>query len=195
VDNLNLPLDHYDNSAHFIHIRLISAGITDYPGLIDKCSRILRTGGMLHIAETDFRPYSRPSPHSIMSSKSQSPTVKWLRMVMSAMHSKHANIDAAANIRKWIADHRHLKEVEYRDVWLPIFDIYDQSSESNRLNNIVARQVQAEFQAYMNNARPLMLDHRDASEVDRIQGAALQETKNPKCQVFIRVNIICVRKV
>jgi len=202
VDDLNLPLDHYYDTASLVHIRLLSSGITDYPGLIDKCSGMLKLGGLLHILETDFRPYSAPHPQAVVvgqvrsrSDPRYSPTVAWLKVVIAAMHQKHANVDAAANIRRWVAEHRCLEEVEYHDEWLPMFVMLPDDTLENRFQNELARRVQVDYKAYLSNARPLLLDSKSAAEVNSLEAATLRELESPKWQIYIRVSIMCARRI
>lgn len=155
MDDLNLSLEHYYDSTHLIHIRLLASGIRDYPGFIDQCTGCLKPGGILYFCETDFRPYAAPDPKSIYQTlrsrrsmegtgggqagggggqagdtkkkpKKQyiSPLVLMLQAIVSALHQKMAHIDAAANLRGWIRDHKLLDELTYNELYLPLMQLF-----------------------------------------------------------------------
>lgn len=154
MDDLNLSMEHYYDTTHLIHIRLLSSGIRDYPGFIDQCARCLKPGGILYFCETDFRPYAAPDPKSIyqtlrsrrsMDKGGQtgdegqtgaktptkkpkkeyiSPLVLVLQAIVSALHQKMAHIDAAANLRRWISDHKALEELTYNELYLPLMKLF-----------------------------------------------------------------------
>ncbi|KAG8902828.1 hypothetical protein FRB99_004069 [Tulasnella sp. 403] len=201
VDDLNLPLDHHEDSAHLVHIRLLSSGITDYAGLLHKCGRILKVGGLLHVIETDFRAYARPDASCAIRSAREpsdphySAIVHWMKMLVAAMHHKRANIDAPANIRRWIKDDKQYEEVMFQDLFLPIFPIFRGGTPEDEFQNEMARRVRKDLKLYLSTSRPLILDYKKADVVERVVEAAEREIEHPKYQFFVRVVVLVAKKI
>lgn len=226
MDDLNLSLEHYYDSTHLIHIRLLSSGIRDYPGFIDQCAKCLKPGGMLYFCETDFRPYSAPDPkstyqplrsrRSLDRSNGQagdggqagnatpttkkpkkeyiSPLVLLLQAIVSALHQKMAHIDAAANLRRWINDHKSLEELTYNELYLPLMQLFPKDTPDGAFSNEIARIVGKDFDAYIDSFKPCLLDFRTEAEINRMKAAALEEIRRPKKQVLVRVVVMSARK-
>ncbi|KAG8988590.1 hypothetical protein FRB90_002668 [Tulasnella sp. 427] len=209
MDDLNLSLEHYYNSTDLIHIRLLASGLRDYPGFLDQCARTLKPGGLIYFCETDFRAYHAPNTKSVylkgrklngddpsQKSKYFSPTAMMIQAIMSALHQKMANIDAAANLRRWITEHPQLEELEYRDLFLPLMQLFphDKDNLEAAFSNEIARLVGKDFNLYVDSFLPCLLDFRSQEEIDRMKAAAIAEIKNPKRQVLVRVVVMTARK-
>ncbi|KAG8952745.1 hypothetical protein FRC04_003668 [Tulasnella sp. 424] len=228
MDDLNLSLEHYYDSTHLIHIRLLASGIRDYPGFIDQCTGCLKPGGILYFCETDFRPYAAPDPKSIYqtlrSRRSMdrtagggqaggggdggqagdtkkktkkeyiSPLVLMLQAIVSALHQKMAHIDAAANLRGWIRDHKLLDELTYNELYLPLMQLFPKDAPDGAFSNEIARLVGKDFDLFVDSFLPCLLDFKSQTEVNRMKAAALEEIKRPKKQVFVRVVVMSARK-
>ncbi|KAG8922365.1 hypothetical protein FRC01_014126 [Tulasnella sp. 417] len=225
MDDLNLPLEHYYDTTHLIHIRLLSSGIRDYPGFIDQCAKCLKPGGILYFCETDFRPYFAPDPKSTWQTTLRarrstdkngaqagdanqagtatpkkpkkeyiSPLVLVLQAIVAALHQKMANIDAAANLRKWIHDHRSLEELTYNELYLPLMQLFPTDAPDGAFSNEIARLVGKDFDAYIDSFKPCLLDFRTESEINAMKKAALDEIRRPKKQVLVRVVVMSARK-
>lgn len=222
MDDLNLSLEHYYDTTHLIHIRLLASGIRDYPGFIDQCAGCLKPGGILYFCETDFRPYTAPDPKSICqtlrsrrsmdrSAKTDgdggqaggtkkpkkeyiSPTVLVLQAIVAALHQKMANIDAAANLRKWINDHKSLEELTYNELYLPLMQLFPKDSLDGAFSNEIARLVGKDFDQFIDSFLPCLLDFRSKDDIMRMKAAALEEIRRPKKQVLVRVVVMSARK-
>ncbi|KAG9009796.1 hypothetical protein FRB94_013590 [Tulasnella sp. JGI-2019a] len=201
VDDLNLDISHYYNTSSLVHIRMLAAGIKDYPGLIDQATQCLVPGGLLHIFETDFRPYHSAHVDALMSKPPKNPrnpeysaSAHWLGCLSTAMHRKMANCDAGPNLKRWIGEARDLEPVEYHDAFMPMFAIFPDTTWENKMYNEIARMLSADFVQYISNARPLLLDQFSIIQMDALERQVHLELQKPRKQLWVRVVIICARR-
>ncbi|KAG8885156.1 hypothetical protein FRB97_001974 [Tulasnella sp. 331] len=189
VDDLNLDVSHYYQTASLVHIRVLAAGIKDYPGLISQATQCLIPGGLLHIIEPDFRPYSAPHIDAVVTGarqKKYSPSGYFLNCLITAMHAKMANCDAGPNLKRWIGENRGLEMVECHDAYMPLFSMFPDTTQENKVYNEFGRMMSIDWLQFISNARPLLLDQFSVIQIDTLERQIQAEVQNPEQQLWFR---------
>ncbi|KAG8959285.1 hypothetical protein FRC03_008205 [Tulasnella sp. 419] len=200
LDNINLPLDHYYNTADFVHTRFISPGVENYGYLIEQVASILKPGGLFTIAEPVYHLYRRPSVESLLNPRARpgspdySAFAAWLHLVKICIHKNGGDTQVALMGRVWMKEHRSFEEVDSLEVFVPFGSYYAGVTENERHWNRFGPLLRENEFKYMLNARPLLLDHFPANLVEDAERKAVQELRDPSKPIWAKLTVQCYRR-
>ncbi|KZT61170.1 S-adenosyl-L-methionine-dependent methyltransferase [Calocera cornea HHB12733] len=123
VHDINSGLSQWNGQFDYVHTRLISSGIHDYPLMLSRILPLLRPGGLLDLSEWDFRIYSashQPLPLVPHGQEGHSWTAEWLWALREAGARRGGQMDAASFMEGWVRESGVWDDVGYRDTWIAI---------------------------------------------------------------------------
>jgi len=190
VDDINLGLEHFYGDFNVVHARLISSGITDYPGLINHVSRVLRPGGLIEFSEFDFHFYDvnkqRIEPSTNCFAAPWLP--RWMAFTGLAVRQRGGSTDAATQLYTWISQHGAFKEVVRRIYWIPASPwIQGDDPESAKLRHF-GDAMRDDILAFLKSGRPLLLGSGlSETLVDGLEQEARTELLESRLPYWIRI--------
>ncbi|KAF4604739.1 hypothetical protein EYR40_003517 [Pleurotus pulmonarius] len=192
VDDINLGLQHFYDDFDFVHARLISSGIKDFPALIHEIARTLKPGGYVELMEFDFHAYNRRLQQiSVPVGVLEQPWwPRWLAYAETAVNQRGGTPDAANHLQEWVERHGAFDEVIYQDHWIPTAPWCKQEPWKHW-----GDEMREDIYAFMASGRPLLLGVGvPESVVDELEEKATEELGGARHGTYIRLQRVIARK-
>jgi len=197
VDDINLGLEHFYGDFNVVHSRLISAGIIDYPGLIDHVSRVLRPGGLIDFSEFAFNCYDEnKQPVLVETTCLGAPWLaRWLAFSNMAVRQRGGSPDAATELYTWISQHGAFEEVVHKSSWIAASPWIRGDDPQSVWERGLGEAMRDDILAFLKSARPLLLGSGLAEGVvDELEEGARTELMEAKIPYWICVEQTYARK-
>ncbi|KAG9222320.1 hypothetical protein CCMSSC00406_0002655 [Pleurotus cornucopiae] len=192
VDDINLGLQHFYDDFDFVHARLISSGIKDFPALIHEIARTLKPGGLLELMEFDFHAYDRKFQQIVapIETVDRPWWPRWLAFAEMAVNQRGGTPDAANHLERWVRTHGAFEEVTYQDHWIPTAP-WSRSEPWKHWGD----EMREDIYAFMASGRPLLLGIGvPESLVDELEENATEELRGARHVTYIRLQRVIARK-
>ncbi|KAK7693742.1 hypothetical protein QCA50_003314 [Cerrena zonata] len=123
IDDANLGFAHYRGSFDVVHARAVSAGIRDFPGLLNELAQVLRPGGVLLLGDGEMQLYDEHRKPISFAEPGQ-PGFSWTHRVFfagyNAMKNRGGNIDSPSMSPTWLRAIDSLTDVGWHKVFIPV---------------------------------------------------------------------------
>ncbi|KAI0929195.1 hypothetical protein AcW1_006207 [Taiwanofungus camphoratus] len=186
IDDANLGFAHYKNSFDVVHARAISAGIRDFPGLLQELAEVLRPGGILLLGDGDMQLYdenTRPMPLSEQGTPGFSWTHKIFFAAYNAMKSRGGSIDSPSMSPTWLRAIDSLTDVG----WYKIFTPMGPWRYDNEREKTVSEICRENCLRYISGMAPLLLSEGYLPEgVDQMLRESAAELRELRVHIYTR---------
>ncbi|KAG8926762.1 hypothetical protein FRC02_008690 [Tulasnella sp. 418] len=188
VDDVNLPLYHYEKAFNVCHMRSIDHGITDYEGLIHSVAQILRTNGVLLMVSGDNQLFSEnrtPMPTNVQEGQpGWCATQALFIAAQRTAHARGAASEARYKWQEWLLASPYYTSAGVEDIYIPI------GPWMNGLDNrciYIAQLMQMTAKRILSAFKPMLLANGYNSEVlDAWIGMAVKEVTQMNPRLFAR---------
>ncbi|KAG8924777.1 hypothetical protein FRC02_010200 [Tulasnella sp. 418] len=196
VDNVNLPLDHYESTFDLVHVRGVELGITDYNVLLYNIARTLKPGALLiliggypQLVDENFEPL----PVALEGQ----PRFTWIQRVFgevySALLARADNaVDSKQFWKKWLADNPNYEDAVFKDEYIPMCP-WEKGLDERQ--TYVAELMRYNFSTILYSYKPLLLLDGTPSDVaDQMIENAIRELRELKARGYVRWTYVWVHR-
>jgi len=198
VDDINLGLEHFYGDFNVVHARLISAGITDYPTLIDHVSRVLRPGGLIDFYEFGYNVYDENKRLiAVQTNYLGAPWFpRWMAFTNMAVRQRGGSPHAAAHLHTWITQHEAFEQVVSQSFWIGASPWMRGDDPESVKRRALGESMRDDIFAFLKSARPLLLGSKlDEALIDELEDQARTELLEARIPYFICVEETYARKL
>ncbi|CCM00019.1 uncharacterized protein FIBRA_02045 [Fibroporia radiculosa] len=188
IDDANLGFSHYQDSFDVVHARAVSAGIRDFPQLLEELARSLRPGGVILLGDGEQQLYDehkRPMPLG----DPDSPEFSWIHKVFftsyNAMKNRGGSIDSPCMNPTWLRAIDSLMDVGWHKIFVPMGPWrYDDEREKT-----ISELCRENCLRYISGLTPLLLSEGYLPEyVDKMCREASTELRELRTHIYTRWN-------
>ncbi|KAH9857175.1 hypothetical protein C2E23DRAFT_881638 [Lenzites betulinus] len=187
IDDANLGFGHYEGAFDVIHARAISAGIRDYPQLLQEFAQALRPGGVVISGDGDmqlFDEWKQPLAYV----EEGSPGFYWTHRVFfaayNAMKNRGGSIDSPSMMPTWLRANDAYADVGWHKAFIPIGPWRQTSDPRERL---IAEMLREDCLRYIAGLTPLLLSEGYLPEsVEMMQREATAELRELRARIYSR---------
>ncbi|KAI0636697.1 S-adenosyl-L-methionine-dependent methyltransferase [Trametes polyzona] len=187
IDDANLGFSHYQGAFDVIHARSISAGIRDYPQLLEEFAQALRPGGVVISGDGDmqlFNEWQQPLAYV----EEGAPGFTWTHRVFfaayNAMKNRGGSIDSPSMCPTWLRSIDAYTDVGWHKVFIPIGPWRQTADPRERL---IAEMLREDCLRYIGGLAPLLLSEGYLPEsVEMMQREAAAELRDLRARIYSR---------
>lgn len=186
IDDANLGFAHYRNTFDVVHARSVSAGIRDFPALLQDFAQVLRPGGVLLLGDGDMQLYDEDE-NAISLVEEGKPGYSWTHKVFfsayTAMKNRGGNIDSPSMSPTWLRAIDSLTDIGWHKIFIPI----GPWRYANQKEKLLAEMLLADCLSYIAGMAPLLLSEGYLSEsVDKMIREATAELRELRVHINSR---------
>ncbi|KAI0822861.1 S-adenosyl-L-methionine-dependent methyltransferase [Trametes gibbosa] len=187
IDDANLGFAHYQGAFDVIHARAISAGIRDYPQLLQEFAQALRPGGVVISGDGDmqiFDEWRQPLAYV----EEGTPGFSWTHRVFfaayNAMKNRGGSIDTPSMCPTWLRANDAYTDVGWHKVFVPIGP-WGQTNDPRE--RVIAEMLREDCLRYIAGLTPLLLSEGYLPEsVEKMQREAAAELRELRIRIYSR---------
>lgn len=188
IDDANLGFAHYTECFDVVHARAVSAGIRDFPRLLQELTAALRPGGVLLLGDGEQQLYDehrRPMPLSELGT----PGFSWVHKVFfatyNAMKNRGGSPDSPNMNPTWLRTIDSLTDVGWHKAFVPMGPWrYDDEREK-----VLSELCRENCLRYISGLAPLLLSEGYLPEsVDNMCREATAELRELRTHLYTRWN-------
>ncbi|KZT09627.1 S-adenosyl-L-methionine-dependent methyltransferase [Laetiporus sulphureus 93-53] len=186
LDDANLGFSHYRDCFDVVHARAISAGIRDFPALLEELASVLRPGGMLLLGDGEQQLYDEHKRPLALSDPG-TPNFSWIHKMFfasySAMKNRGGNIDSPSMSPTWLRAIDSLTDVGWHKLFIPMGPWrYDDERE-----RVLSELCHENCLRYISGLAPLLLSEGYLPEyVDEMCREASNELRELRTRLYTR---------
>ncbi|EJT96958.1 hypothetical protein DACRYDRAFT_25399 [Dacryopinax primogenitus] len=197
VHDINSGLAHLNGQFDYVHTRLISSGIHDYPLMLSRINTLLRPGGLVELAEWDFRIYDadhRPVPLAPRGEPGHSWVAEWLWSLREMGVERGGHMDAATFMGEWLRSSGVWEDVGGNDTWIAISAPTGDNEEEEAYNTRMWERMKEDAKGFAAAARPAMARKMDPEKLDELISGLEREVEKGTTPRFARLQVVWARK-
>ncbi|KAI0807727.1 S-adenosyl-L-methionine-dependent methyltransferase [Fomes fomentarius] len=186
IDDANLGFSHYRGSFDVIHARSISAGIRDFPHLLEEFAQALRPEGILLLGDGDMQLYDEWQ-EPLAYAEEGSPGFSWTHRVFfagyNAMKNRGGSIDSTSMSPSWLRAIDAYTDVGWHKVFIPI----GPWRYADYRERVLAEMLREDCLRYIGTMAPLLLSEGYLPEsVEKMQREAAIELRELRVRLHSR---------
>jgi len=195
--DINAGLEKWDGQFDYVHTRLISSGIRDYPLMLSRIAPLLHPGGLLELAEWDFRIYTsshEPRAQVPRGEPGHSYIAEWLWALREAGAGRGGHMDAANLMEGWVRGMGVWEDVGYRDVWIAISGPTGETPEEKAHNTAMWERMKEDARHFAAAARPALAQRMDPEYLEELMQGLQREVEQGTEPLYTRMQVVWGRK-
>ncbi|KZO90605.1 S-adenosyl-L-methionine-dependent methyltransferase [Calocera viscosa TUFC12733] len=198
VHDINSGLSQWDGQFDYVHTRLISSGIRDYPLMLSRIAPLLRPGGLLDLSEWDFRIYAatfEPLPLVPRGQPGHSWVAEWLWALRQAGAARGGQMDAASHMEQWVRESGVWEDVGYWDTWIATSAPTGETDEELAHNTALWLRMKEDAKHFAAAARPVFAQKMAPEKLEELMTGLRWEVDEGPVSMYARLQTVWGRKV